>query len=69
MGFSNEQRETLLSATKWELRMELAWRFIKPTERERAKKLNYSEHDNDWHSLDFLDSEPARFVEADQAAL
>lgn len=56
MGFSTEQCETLLSAKNWALRMELAWHFIKPIERKRAKKLDYSEYENYWENLDFLDT-------------
>ena len=69
LGFSKEQCETLLSARNWGLRMELAWHFIKPIERKRAKKLDYYEYENYWHSLDFLDSKPPRFVEADHTAV
>lgn len=69
IGFSQEQGETLLSAKNWDLRMELAWLFIKPIDRKRAKTLDYSEYENYWHSLSFLDSKPASFVEADQAAV
>jgi hypothetical protein len=56
MGFSKEQSEVLLSAKNWDLRMELAWHFIKPIERRRAKKLDYSQYENYWQNLDFLNT-------------
>lgn len=65
LGFSEEQSEVLLSAKKWDLRMTLVWQFINPIERKRAKKLDYSEYENYWHSLDFVNSKPTRFIEAD----
>lgn len=55
LGFCIEQSEILLSAKDWGTRMELAWHVIKPIERKRAKKLDYSEYENYWHNLQFLD--------------
>lgn len=63
LGFSDEQSEVLLRAKKWDLRMALVWQFISPIERKRAKKLDYSEYENYWQNLDFLDkrsSTPSR---------
>lgn len=58
MGFSSSQSEVLLSAKGWDLRMQLAWQFLSPLERQRAKRLDYSEFENYWENLDFTDFPP-----------
>jgi hypothetical protein len=54
VGLTVEQAEILLSASSWDLRTQLAWSFMTSLERKRAKRIQYSEYENYWPTLDFV---------------
>lgn len=55
LGFSRCHSEELLRAKKWDARMTLVWSYLDPTERELSQALDYSELENYWPNLDFLE--------------
>jgi hypothetical protein len=55
IGFNAEQAEALMSAKSWDLRMQLAWSLLPSLERRKAKRMAYSEYENYWPTLDFVE--------------
>lgn len=54
-GLSKDRAELLLAANNWEDRMRLTWAFLQPSDRRKAKGLDYEDVENYWPNLDFLD--------------
>ncbi|OSR74434.1 hypothetical protein BV326_01253 [Pseudomonas syringae pv. actinidiae] len=46
--------EALLSATDWNLRMDLAWELLSRSERLKTRKIDYDVYENYWPSREFL---------------
>lgn len=46
LGLRKDEAEMLLGARQWDLRIELAWKYLEPAERGLARSLDYDKYGN-----------------------